>query len=179
MQFYLLTFIWTYASLVSAAITWQLQKRTSPTVDQIDAYTRIEAAISLAVQRYSKLSTHAKKSITVQYIPDLSIPAVDYNGSLSFGANRSYMDERNALHEISHVLGIGLTQAFETKCAANDWPTANSLVQSWDGPGTRIYCGWGHIWPYGLNFAAEMSEVNANRHCQLVDAMLADGMASG
>jgi hypothetical protein len=179
MRFYLVSFIWTYAALVSAAITWQLQKNTGPTADQTDAYTRIETAVSLAAQRYNQLSTNANKSVTVQYIPDLAIPAVDYNGTLSFGANRSYMDEVNTLHEISHILGIGMTPVFATKCAANDWPTANSLIRSWDGPSARIHCGGGHIWPYGLNLKSEMSETNANRHCQLVDAMLADGMASG
>ncbi|KAL2021845.1 hypothetical protein VTK56DRAFT_6619 [Thermocarpiscus australiensis] len=36
-----------------------------------------------------------------------------------FGADRSYMTERTALHEISHTLGIGQTQAFDARCIAS------------------------------------------------------------
>ena len=55
------------------------------------------------------------------------------------------MNERTAMHEISHTLGIGQTTAFNTRCAANNWPRATPLLQSWDGAGVRINCGGGHI----------------------------------
>ena len=39
------------------------------------------------------------------------------------------MNERTAMHEISHTLGIGQTNAFNTKCASGDWRTALPLLR--------------------------------------------------
>jgi hypothetical protein len=177
MHLYLFALVCIYASLTSAVITWRLQKSPNPSKDQSDAYTRIEAAMRLAVKRHTRLSKRPNKSITVQYVPNVSTADGNRNGNIRFGSNRSYMNERTALHEISHTLGIGQTQAFNTRCAKNNWPSATRLLRSWDGPNAKINCGGGHIWPYGLNYPKEMSETNANRHCQLIDAMLADGLA--
>ncbi|KAF5664109.1 ricin b lectin [Fusarium heterosporum] len=171
----LLTTVVACASSASAAITWSLAKSTNPTADERDAYTRIESAMRLASERYNRLSS-ASKTIRVTYVPSVPTADANYNGSLRFGSNRSYMNERTAMHEISHTLGIGQTAAFDTRCAANNWPSATRLLQSWDGSGARINCGGGHIWPYGLNYDNEWSETNANRHVQLVTAMLADGL---
>lgn len=175
MKFSLLLPILAYASSATAAITWSLAKAASPTADQSDAYTRIEAAMRLAVARYGRYSD-AAKTIRVAYAPGVPTAEANYNGDLRFGSNRAYMNERTALHEISHTLGIGQTAAFDTKCAAGDWRTALPLLRSWDGAAAVINCGGGHIWPYGLNYDNEFSETNANRHVQLIDAMLADGM---
>ncbi|KAK4113444.1 hypothetical protein N656DRAFT_707877 [Canariomyces notabilis] len=178
MRFYLLALLSVYAALASAAITYRIQKSTNPTSDEADAYARIESAVKLAVARYNRLATRPNKSITVQYVPSVATADGNFNGNIRFGKNRSYMTERTALHEIAHTLGIGQTRAFDTRCAANNWPSATRLLQSWDGPSAKINCGGGHIWPYGLNYENEMSETNANRHCQLIDAMLADGLAA-
>ncbi|RYP84313.1 hypothetical protein DL770_005217 [Monosporascus sp. CRB-9-2] len=175
MRFPILAVIAAYASAVSGAITWRLEKASNPTADQADAYSRIEAAMRLAVARYSRY-TDASKTIRVYYAPGVPTAEANYNGDLRFGSNRAYMTERTAMHEISHTLGVGQTAAFDQRCAANNWPTATPLLQSWDGPSARINCGGGHFWPYGLNYDNEWSETNANRHVQLVDAMLADGM---
>ncbi|RYP76859.1 hypothetical protein DL769_003545 [Monosporascus sp. CRB-8-3] len=175
MRFPILGVVAAYASAVSGAITWTLQKASNPTADQADAYSRIEAAMRLAVTRYSRYSD-ASKTIRVYYAPGVPTAEANYNGDLRFGSNRAYMTERTAMHEISHTLGVGQTAAFNQRCAANNWPTATPLLQSWDGPSARINCGGGHFWPYGLNYDNEWSETNANRHVQLVDAMLADGM---
>ncbi|KAF2708654.1 ricin B lectin [Pleomassaria siparia CBS 279.74] len=175
MRFTLLLTAATYASTASAAITWTLAKASSPTADEQDAYTKIEAAMTLAAARYGKFSA-AAKVISVSYAPSVPTAEANYNGDLRFGSNRSYMNERTALHEISHTLGIGQTAAFDTKCAAGDWKTALPLLKSWDGASAVINCGGTHIWPYGLNYDNEWTETNADRHVQLVDAMLTDGM---
>jgi hypothetical protein len=177
MRFSLFLSLGAYASLASAALTWRLQKATNPTSDQADAYTRIEAAMNLAVARYNRLTT-ATKSITAQYVPGVETADGNFNGNIRFGSNRSYMKERTALHEIAHTLGIGQTKAFDTRCSANNWPSATKLLQTWDGAGAKINCGGGHIWPYGLNYDNEWSETNGERHCLLINAMLADGLAS-
>ncbi|KAK2036554.1 ricin B lectin [Colletotrichum somersetense] len=164
-----------YATTVQSAITWTLQKATNPTADQTDAYNKIEAAMRLAVARHSRLGS-ATKSIRVYYTPGVPTAEANYNGDLRFGTNRAYMNERTALHEISHTLGVGQTAAFDRKCAAGDWASALPLLRSWDGSAAVINCGGSHIWPYGLNYDNEWSETNANRHVQLINAMIRDGM---
>ncbi|KAL1846080.1 hypothetical protein Daus18300_014366 [Diaporthe australafricana] len=175
MRFHVLTGLLAMASTTSAAITWTLQKASNPTSDQADAYFKIEAAMKLAVAHYAKFSG-ATKSLTVQYEPSVATADANYAGNVRFGSNRSYMTERTAMHEISHTLGIGQTSAFNTKCAANDWATATPLLRSWDGSSAKINCGGGHIWPYGLNYETEWSTTNGDRHVQLINAMLADGL---
>lgn len=174
----IITSLTAYATLSSAAITWSLQKSDNPTPDEADAYTRIEAAMEAGVGRYNSL-INANKVLRVRYDPGIPTAEANYNGDLGFGANRSFMSERVALHEISHTLGVGQTSGFDANCAAGNWPTANPLLQSWDGAGASISCGGGHFWPYGLNYDDEWSEGNADRHCLLVEAMMADGMWVG
>lgn len=178
MRFSLATTLCALATVASATIDWQLQRAENPSEDQSDAYARIEAAMNAAVARYNNLAPGAAKSITVQYEPSVETADGNFAGNIRFGANRSYMNERTSLHEISHTLGVGQTQAFDDRCAANDWPSATPLLESWDGAGARINCGGGHIWPYGLNYDDEWSETNADRHCELLNAMLADGLAA-
>ncbi|RYN40810.1 hypothetical protein AA0113_g3600 [Alternaria arborescens] len=174
MQFSLLL-VAAYACSASARLTWSLAKASNPTADQRDAYTKIEAAMTKAVARYGKYSD-ANKTIRVAYAPGVPTAEANYNGDLRFGSDRAYMTERTAMHEISHTLGVGQTAAFNTKCAAGDWKTALPLLRSFDGANAKITCGGGHFWPYGLNYDTEWSETNANRHVQIVEAMLTDGM---
>jgi hypothetical protein len=176
MHFPLLILILAHALITSAAITWKLQKAPNPTADQADAYRRIEKAMTLAVARYRKLAKRPNKAIKVTYTPGVKTADSNIGGNLRFGGNKAFMNERTALHEISHTLGIGLTKTWDRRCKANNWPTAGKLLKTWDGPNAKINCGGQHIWPYGLNYDGEMSETNANRHCQLIDAMLADGL---
>lgn len=164
-----------FATAASGALTWSLEKSSNPTSDQADAYGRIEEAMRLAVARYERF-TDASKTIRVYYSPGVPTAEANYNGDLRFGSDRAYMTQRTAMHEISHTLGVGQTAAFDQKCAANDWPTATPLLRSWDGSDARISCGGSHFWPYGLNYETEWSETNGDRHVQLVNAMLADGM---
>ncbi|KZM25476.1 uncharacterized protein EKO05_0008984 [Ascochyta rabiei] len=175
MKFSILLPFLAYASSVSGAITWTLSKSASPSADESDAYAKIEAAMRLAVARYGRYSS-ASKTIRVAYAPGVPTAEANFNGDLRFGSNRAYMNERTAMHEISHTLGIGQTSAFDTKCAAGDWRTALPLLRSWDGASAVINCGGGHIWPYGLNYDTEWSETNADRHVQLIDAMIKDGL---
>ncbi|TQN74647.1 hypothetical protein CSHISOI_00815 [Colletotrichum shisoi] len=175
MKFSLLAVVLASASAAQGAITWTLEKATNPTADQRDAYTKIEAAMNLAVARHARLG-RASKSLRVYYTPGVPTAEAGYNGDVRFGTNRSYMNERTALHEISHTLGVGQTNAFNSKCASGDWATALPLLRSWDGSSAKINCGGSHIWPYGLNYDREWSESNANRHVQLINAMLADSM---
>jgi hypothetical protein len=88
-----------------STITWTLVRAQNPSADQQDAYNRITAAMNAAVARYNNLSDLGK-NITVYYEP--SVPTADgnINGTIRFGAKAS-MNERTALHEISHTIGVG------------------------------------------------------------------------
>jgi hypothetical protein len=178
MRLFPLALLWALTSVSLAAITFKVQKAANPTSDQADAYERIEAAMTAAAARYNKLTVRASKNITAQYVPGVQTADGSFSGNIRFGSNRSYMNERTALHETSHTLGIGQTKAFDQRCSANNWPSATKLLQSWDGASAKINCGGGHIWPYGLNYDNEFSQTNADRHCLLIDAMLGDGLAS-
>ncbi|KAI1385468.1 uncharacterized protein F4822DRAFT_345384 [Hypoxylon trugodes] len=171
----IITAMLTCASAASAGLTWSLQKASSPSADQSEAYTKIEAAMKAAVAHYAKFS-NASKTIHVYYAPGVPTAEASYNGDLRFGSDRSYMTERTAMHEIAHTLGVGQTAEFDRRCAAGDWPTALPLLRSWDGQSAKINCGGGHFWPYGLNYESEWSQTNGDRHVQMVDAMLKDGM---
>ncbi|EFQ36786.1 ricin B lectin [Colletotrichum graminicola] len=175
MKLSLVVTIVAYAATAQSAITWTVQKVTNPTADQTDAYNRTEAAMRLAVARHSRLGS-AIKNLRVYYTPGVPTAEANYNGDVRFGTNRAYMNERTALHEISHTLGVGQTAEFDRKCAAGDWASALPLLRSWDGAGAVINCGGSHIWPYGLNYDNEWSETNANRHVRLINAMIRDGM---
>ncbi|KAL5340163.1 hypothetical protein BJX70DRAFT_396936 [Aspergillus crustosus] len=175
MLFSLLSTVLAVASTASAALTWSLETASNPTADQADAYALIEAALTAAVARHARLGT-ASKTLYVYYVPGVPTAEASYDGTIRFGTDRTYLNERTALHEISHTLGIGQTSAFDQRCADNNWPTATPLLESWDGAGAIINCGGQHIWPYGLNYNNEWSEVNGDRHVQLINAMLVDGL---
>lgn len=163
----------------SALINWALKAAENLSDDQIDAYNTIAVAMNAACDRYNRVSgQRLTKNLLVSYAPgEVPTAQANYAGEVRFGADRIYMNERVALHEISHTMGIGQTMAFDENCYYNDWPTATPLLQSWDGPGARIICGDGHIQiTYGLNSVDDWSEVNADRHVQLIKAMIDDGM---
>ncbi|KAK1987823.1 ricin B lectin [Colletotrichum cereale] len=177
MKLSILTTIVAAASVAQAAINWSLEKAANPTDDQLDAYAKIEEAMTLAAARHARLGT-AEQTVWVTYTPGVPTAEAGFNGALRFGTDRAFMNERTALHEISHTLGVGQTDAWRSKCASGDWATAAPLLRSWDGDDAKIECGGVHFWPYGLNFNNEWSEETADRHVQIINAMIADGMAA-
>lgn len=158
-------------------ITYTLHTAENPTADQQDAYGRIRAAMDAAVARYNNLSDLTKQ-LNVYYAPGVPTAEASGNGDIRFGDNRSFMSERTALHEMSHTLGVGQSGGFWNNCGSGTWtgPQASALIKSWEGENATISCGGGHFWPYGLNYDNEWSEQNANRHVDIVEAMVADGM---
>ncbi|KAL4806067.1 hypothetical protein BDV18DRAFT_160136 [Aspergillus unguis] len=158
-----------------ATLTWSLEQSSSPTTDESEAYELITSAMELAVARHTRLGD-AEKTLYVRYSPGVPTAEASYDGTISFGSDRAYMTERTALHEISHTLGVGQTEGFDSLCASGDWATALPLLRSWDGDDAVISCGGGHFWPYGLNYESEWSETNGDRNVLIVNAMVADGM---
>lgn len=159
-----------------STITWTLVRAQNPTADQQDAYNRITAAMNAAVARYNNLSDLGK-NITVHYDP--SVPTADgnINGTIRFGAKAS-MNERTALHEVSHTIGVGTSARWGALGCGGTYSgaQATALVKQYDGQGATIKCDGSHFWPYGLNFDSEFSPANADRHVEIVEAMVRDGL---
>jgi hypothetical protein len=163
--------------VAAATITWTLERASNPTADQQAAYTLITSAMNAAVARYNNLSDLGK-SITVRY--DTGVPTADgnLNGTIRFGGNRSYMTERTALHEIAHTIGVGTSSGWSSLGGSGTWAgaQATALVRQFDGSSAKLSTGGGHFWPYGLNYENEFSGTAADRHVQIVAAMVRDGL---
>lgn len=88
------------------------------------------------------------------------------------------MNERTALHEISHTIGVGTSSGWSRVGGSGTWTggQATALVKQYDGSGAKISTGGGHFWPYGLNYDNEWSNTAADRHVRIVAAMVRDGL---
>jgi len=159
-----------------SSITWNLVRATNPTQDQQEAYGLITSAMNAAVARYNNLSDLGK-NITVHYDP--SVPTADgnINGTIRFGA-RASMNERTALHEIAHTIGVGTSGDWGPLGCGGTYngAQATALVRQYDGSSAAIKCDGSHFWPYGLNYDSEFSQTNADRHVEIVEAMVRDGL---
>jgi lipoprotein-anchoring transpeptidase ErfK/SrfK len=160
----------------AASITWTLERAANPTQDQSTAYNLITSAMNAAVARYNNLSDLGK-SITVRYDPGVPTADGNINGTIRFG-NRNYMTERTALHEIAHTIGVGTSAGWSSLGGSGTWrgSQATALVKQYDGSGATLSTGGGHFWPYGLNYENEFSGTAADRHVQIVAAMVRDGL---
>ncbi|MDQ1082419.1 MULTISPECIES: RICIN domain-containing protein [Microbacterium] len=156
-------------------ITYTLAQSSNPSADEIDAYARITDAMDRAVARFNRFN-NTQLHLRVSYAPGVATADATINGDVRFGADRSYMVEGTALHEMSHTVGVGTAWNFQAKCDAQDWPAALPLLRSWDGDDARINCGGSHMWPYGLNYSSEFSETAFDRNVRLVQAMKHDGL---
>lgn len=160
----------------AATITWSLERASNPTQDQLTAYDLITKAMNAAVARYNNLSDLGK-AITVRYDPGVPTADGNINGTIRFG-NRSYMNERTALHEIAHTIGVGTSSGWSRLGGSGTWTggQATALVRQFDGSSAKLSTGGGHFWPYGLNYDNEFSNTAADRHVQIVAAMVRDGL---
>ncbi|WP_370592779.1 hypothetical protein [Streptomyces sp. NBRC 109706] len=159
-----------------AGITWSLVTVEHPTDEQQEAYDRITVAMDAAVMRYNEL-TDLEQTLTVHYEPGVPTADGNTNGTIRFG-NLGLMNERTALHEISHTLGVGLGSGWEPLAGGGSWtgPGATALVESYDGASATLSTGGDHFWPYGLNYDDEFSETAVDRHVHIVAAMIQDGL---
>jgi hypothetical protein len=104
----------------AATITWSLVRASNPTEDQRTAYDAITRAMNAAVARYNNLSDLGK-TITVRYEPGVPTADGNINGTIRFGSNRSYMNERTALHEIAHTIGVGTSSGWSRLGGSGTW----------------------------------------------------------
>lgn len=159
----------------SGGVSWVLTSSEVPS----DVESLITSAMDAAVVRYNEWGNWDDRTLTVEYNTGVSTADGSLSGNIRFGANTSYMTERTALHEIAHTFGVGTSSAWDYPLI-QDYifvgETAAALLKTFDGDDAVIHTGGGHFWPYGLNYESEMSETNADRHVQMVWAMVQDGI---
>lgn len=170
---------WYIAPRIQGSVTYTLWKASNPTADQLDAYTRITSAMDAALRYYNQFST-ATKHINVYYNTGVPTAEASSNGTLSFGANRSFMNQRTAMHEIAHTLGAGTGGEYSWRMSGGSWngDFGNTELRAINGGSSAFINGDGfHFWPYGLNFDSEVqTDADYIRHVRIVNAMKSDGM---
>ncbi|NLI57151.1 MAG: hypothetical protein GX387_01290 [Clostridium sp.] len=159
-------------------VTYTIVKAQNPTADQLDAYRRIEEAMETAVYYYNTYTTITKE-IKVLYEPSVSTADGNINGTIRFG-NKSYMNHVTAMHEISHTIGVGTTNAWWNLIVDGVYTGkhATEELRAITGDNSAVLKGdRQHFWPYGLNYASEAkSEEDLINHCRIVNAMKKDGL---
>ena len=131
-------------------------KAQNPTANQLDAYRRIEEAMETAVYYYNTYTTITKE-IKVLYEPSVSTADGNINGTIRFG-NKSYMNHVTAMHEISHTIGVGTTNAWWNLIVDGVYTGkhATEELRAITGDNSAVLKGdRQHFWPYGLNYASE------------------------
>ncbi len=151
---------------------------TSTNIPQ-DARNRISTAMDAAVERYNYWANWPQRTLTVEYNTGVPTADANINGHIRFGSGIDYQNERTALHEICHTWGVGTSSSWSYPLIQNsDFVGSHAVakIQEFDGPNAVINTGGSHFWPYGLNYNNEWSETNADRHVQIVWAMVQDGL---
>jgi hypothetical protein len=161
-------------------LTWYLVRAANPTADQTDAYNRITAAMNAAVTMYNGQTTQCTGNLRVEY--NTGVPTADgnSNGTIRFGANRAYMTQRCAMHEIAHTQGVGTTTRWTQLVINGKYTGANALAMLrsmvGESPTSTLSADGHSFWPYGLNYESEWTTVNGQRNARIVGAMQLDGV---
>jgi hypothetical protein len=159
----------------SGSITYTLAKAPQPTEQQQNAYDLITEAMDEAISFYN-CYTDIERTLNVTYNPDVATADGNENGSIRFGQT-PYMNHITAMHEISHVVGIG-NPTFDsmTNDGIFSGETATATLRSITGnPEDEVHGDDQHFWPYGLNQTSEVgSDQDLIDHCKMVLAIRVD-----
>lgn len=156
-------------------LSWRFTTTSMPQ----HARSRITTAMDAAVARYNSFGNWPQRTLTVEYNTGVATADGNINGNIRFGGSIDYQNERTALHEIAHTWGVGTSSNWAYPLIQNYLFVGNNTVakiHEFDGPTAVMNTGGGHFWPYGLNYNNEWSETNADRHVQIVWAMVKDGL---
>ncbi|MBN1517544.1 hypothetical protein JXA32_13350 [Candidatus Sumerlaeota bacterium] len=137
-----------------------------------DKRQRIVESMDFATGLYNQLGQFPK-NLTAAYSPGTPTADASYSGYIRFGGS---INERVALHEIAHTLGVGQHPNW-WKCAVDGiWtgPHAIAQLRAFDGPDAVLHADRMHFWPYGLNYDKEGNPENFRRCVLMVAAMRRD-----
>jgi hypothetical protein len=156
-------------------ISYTLARAAMPNADQSSAYALITEAMDSAIAKYN-CYTDITRSVRVSYDPGVATADGNVNGSIRFGA-RASMVMVTAMHELSHVLGVGGNE-FRAQVQNNLFNGARATAQLREitgKPDDVVHSDGTHFWPNGLNYPNEYkSEADAVNHCRMVIAIRAD-----
>lgn len=159
----------------AGAIRYTLARSNSPSADEQDAYARIARAMDEAVRQYN-CYTGLQRTLNVSYNPAVATADGNPNGSIRFGS-RASMNHVTAMHEISHVLGVGAS-AFRNLVRDGVYHGAagNAQLQAISGVADdRLRSDGTHFWPHGLNYVSEgENQQDLIHHCLVVEAIVSD-----
>jgi hypothetical protein len=136
--------------------------------------------MNAAVTMYNQQTTYCSGNLRVEY--NTGVPTADgnVNGTIRFGANRSYMNQRTAMHEIAHTQGVGTTARWAQLVVNGKYTGAYGLAMLrtfvGESPTATLSADGHSFWPYGLNYNSEWSTVNGQRNARLVGAFQRDGV---
>ena len=156
-------------------ITYTLAQSANPTPTEQEAYALITAAMDEALEYYN-CYTNIERTLNVSYNSGVQTADGNPNGSIRFG-QKPYMNHITAMHEISHVVGVGDSK-WDSMIQNGIFPgpTATAELRAITGnPEDQVHGDMQHFWPYGLNQTSEVkSEQDLLNHCRMVMAIRAD-----
>lgn len=172
------------STMVHAQLTYHIDESVlnSPKRDKI---IKSMDSCMATYNRYSNYTKHVK----VIYSSGIPTANASYNGRIAFGGSTGH---KTAMHELSHVLGVGTYWKWNNKVGKqwlvdtvytdNDnytldsvqikWAgdSARAMLKEFNGPDAKVGCDKSHFWPYGLNYDKE----NYHHHVYMVGAFRYD-----
>lgn len=151
---------------VNSQITYWLDQSAldSPHRDKI--IQAMDSCIS-AYNTYSNYDEHVR----VIYDETISTANAGYKGRIAFGGS---IGEKTALHEMSHVLGVGTYREWDNNRDADNkkWLGEKAIAQlkEFDGEDAVLNADHWHFWPYGLN----KNWADVEHHVYMVGALRED-----
>lgn len=128
-------------------------------------YTRIDNAMSSAVNYYNDLTSIQGLSLDVNYGSGTPTAEASYGGWMRFGPDAGYQQTGTALHEIGHTIGVGThsmwrgpSSPLRETGSGGAWlgDRTTKLLQFLDNdPESYLRGDATHMWPYGINGAHE------------------------
>ncbi len=118
---------------------------------------------------YYNLYSDYDKDVWVYYSASIPTAQASLNGPIGFGGSIS---TKTAIHEMGHVMGVGVYWNWDPKVSGGGWQGANGkeTLRRLDGEASWLGADGSHFWPYGFNYNWE----NPKKHVLLVGAMRYD-----
>ena len=171
----------THSVRANAEINWWFDIAGSSASITQGIIDQITTSMNVAVDRYNVHSDYewnqfAPSSAGIRVVYYQSVPTANasYKGRIAFGGSRS---EHTALHEMSHVLGVGThggwNWASNRDSANNKWlgeHALNELREINNDPAAVLNADSIHFWPYGLNG----NDGDRTAHVKMVGALRED-----
>ena len=147
----------------------------TPEAESSPVRQRIVDGMNAAIEMYNQ-NAPFDGEIAVHY--DAGVGTAEASGNrITFGGMTGY---RVSLHEIAHVMGIGLHGAWwSPQCRDCDnmvWTGPRGVATLWafDGPNAVLHADTLHFWNYGLNWDEDLTPGADVRHVACVWAMVQD-----